>query len=71
MNNLDNLKFVTEDDKEYVILTNKFIENVYYGYAVNLNNESDALYVKIQKDQNGYFFEIIDDINIIKKIIEN
>jgi hypothetical protein len=70
MNDFNNLKFISEDDKEFVILKNKTINGEYYGYAANLNDESDTYFVKILKDEQGFFFEKIDDPNIMKEIIQ-
>ena len=70
MNDFNNLKFISEDNKEFVILKNKFLNQQYYGYAVNLNDESDAYFVKILKDDQGFIFEEVKDPNIIKEIIK-
>lgn len=69
MKDIENLKFITEDDKEYVILFNKVIDENTYGYAVNLNDESDAICVRVDEDEEGYFFDIVEDPEIIKEIL--
>ena len=69
MKDLKNVKFITEDNQEYVILFNKTINSENCGYAVNLNDESDAMCVRILEDQDGYFFDIIEDASIIKQIL--
>lgn len=70
MENIKNLKFITEDDKEYVVLFNKTIDEEIYGYAVNLNDESDAICVRIAEDEEGYFFDVVEELEMIKKILE-
>lgn len=70
MENIKNLKFITDDDKEYVLLFNKVIDEETYGYAVNLNDESDAVCVRIAEDEEGYFFDVVEELEMIKKILE-
>lgn len=70
MENIKNLKFITEDDKEYVVLFNKTIDEEIYGYAVNLNDESDAVCVRIAEDEEGYFFDVVEDLEMKKRILE-
>lgn len=70
MENIKNLKFITEDNKEYVILFNKTIDEEIYGYAVNLNDESDAVCVRIAEDEEGYFFDVVEELELKKKILE-
>lgn len=70
MIDIENFKFVTEDDKEYVILDKKYINNECYGYAVNLVDESDSMYVKVLFSNDGMAFEEINDINIIKELVK-
>jgi hypothetical protein len=69
MKDIENLKFITEDDNEYVVLFNKVIDENTYGYAVNLNDESDAICVRIAEDEEGYLFDIVEDPEIIKEIL--
>ena len=70
MENIKNLKFITDDNKEYVLLFNKVIDEETYGYAVNLNDESDAVCVRIAEDEEGYFFDVVEELEMIKKILE-
>lgn len=70
MENIKNLKFITEDDKEYVVLFNKTIDEEIYGYAVNLNDESDAICVRIAEDEEGYFFDVVEELEMKKRILE-
>ena len=70
MENIKNLKFITDDDKEYVILFDKVIDEETYGYAVNLNDESDAVCVRLAEDEEGYFFDVVEETKIIKQILE-
>lgn len=70
MENLKNVKFITEDDQEYIILFDKVINDEQFGYAVNLNDESDAMCVRLVKDDEGYFFDFVEDKNIIKEIMD-
>lgn len=70
MENIKNLKFITEDDKEYIVLFNKTIDEEIYGYAVNLNDESDAVCVRIAEDEEGYFFDVVEDLEMKKRILE-
>ena len=69
MENIKNLKFITDDDKEYVLLFNKVIDEETYGYAVNLNDESDSMCVRLVEDEEGYFFDMVEDADIIKEIM--
>lgn len=71
MLDLNQIKFTTEDNKEYIILTNKLINGNFYAYAVNLNNEIDSMYVKIINNQNGISFETINDQNIINELSQS
>lgn len=71
MNSIDNLKFTTEDNKEYVLLVHKFIDGFHYGYAINLNDEFDSMYVKILIQDNNISFEVINDKNIINVLIKS
>lgn len=70
MENLKNVKFITEDDQEYIILFDKVISGEQFGYAINLHDESDTICVRIVKDDEGYFFDYVEDKNIIKEIMD-
>ena len=69
MENLTNVKFITEDDQEYIILFDKVINNEQFGYAVNLKDESDSMCVRIVKDDEGFLFDYVEDESIIKEIM--
>ena len=70
MENLKNVKFITEDEQEYIVLFDKVINDEQFGYAVNLHDESDAMCIRLVKDDEGYFFDYVEDENIIKEIME-
>ena len=38
--------------------------------GVNLHDESDAMCVRLVKDDEGYFFDYVEDKNIIKEIMD-
>lgn len=70
MNGIDKLKFIAENDIEYIVLKSKFIENKLYGYAVNINDEMDSMFVEIINDNDNIYFEIVNDKNLINKILK-
>ena len=70
MENIKNLKFITEENEEYIVLFDTVIDNEQFGYAVNLKDESDAMCIRLVLDDEGYFFDIIEDEKLKKQIID-
>lgn len=69
MNDLSNLKFTTEEGKEYAIVNSVVIEDVNYALVVNINDELDCKFVKINFGSGEQSFDVIDDVEIIEKIV--
>lgn len=70
MEHLEELKFITDDNKEYIIIGKTVIDNNYYGYAINIKDELETAFVKIISKNGKILFEKVIDENIKNKILE-
>ena len=68
MNFLDELKFITDDNKEYFVAEKKVIDNEVYCMAINLNDNTDIIYACLETENSNLTFDIIEDEKIIDQL---
>ena len=69
MENLKNIKIVTDDNKEYVVMNYIEKENGVYALITNLNDDSDTKFVKLDLGKEKVSFSTINDDDIIAEIV--
>lgn len=69
MENLKNIKIVTDDNKEYVVMNHIEKENGVYALITNLNDDSDTKFVKLDLGKEKVSFSTINDDDIIAEIV--
>lgn len=67
---IDNIKFIDEDNNEYIVATKSNYNNNEYVLMTNLNNERDYFFAKINYLDYGVELDIIKDEKLIKNIID-
>ena len=67
---IDNIKFIDEDNNEYRVATKSNYNNNEYVLMTNLNNERDYFFAKINYLDYGVELDIIKDEKLIKNIID-
>lgn len=66
---LKDFKIITEDNKEYVVVTYITREKTFYGMLTNLNDELDSMFVKFNIDGDNITFDKVDNDEIISDIM--
>ena len=67
MTDIYNIKYIDDDNNEYIVCKETKIENEEYVMMINLNDSNDYFFAHI----NNNNIDIIDNNELIKKIIEN
>ena len=65
------LKYVDEENNEYIIGALSDYNNERYGMMVNLHNPVDFFIAKIIKNQDNIEFEIVDDDKEVSAILND
>lgn len=65
------LKYVDEENNEYIIGALSDYNNERYGLMVNLHNPVDFFIAKIIKNQDNIEFEIVDDDKEVSAILND
>lgn len=68
--NLENYKFTTETNENYIIIKSIIIDDINYGLITNFDNQSESKFVKIDIINGNLIFEEIFDNDIIEQIIK-
>ncbi len=70
-NNISNLKYVDENNNEYIIGALSDYNNERYGMMINLHNPEDFFIAKIIKNQDSVEFEMVEDRNMVNDIMND
>lgn len=71
MENLKDIKIVTDDNKEYIVVNYITKDNGIYALIANLNDDIDTKFVKLNVEGKKISFNTIKDDDVISEILAN
>ncbi len=71
MENLKDIKIVTDDNKEYIVVNYITKDSGIYALITNLNDDIDTKFVKLNVEGKKISFNTIKDDDVISEILAN